>query len=69
MPFVSYPYEWTFSMLKDAALLQLRVTREALSVDLALKDATPYNVQWRGAQPVFIDVGSFEQPVFKNGFE
>jgi hypothetical protein len=61
LPFVSYPYEWTFSMLRDAALLQLRVTREALGVGLALKDATPYNVQWRGARPVFIDVGSFER--------
>jgi hypothetical protein len=61
VPFVSYPYEWTFSMLRDAALLQLRVTREALAADLALKDATPYNVQWRGAQPMFIDVGSFER--------
>ena len=59
LPFVSYPYEWTFSMLKDAALLQLGVTREALAADIALKDATPYNVQWRGARPVFIDVGSF----------
>jgi hypothetical protein len=61
VPFVSYPYEWTFSMLRDAALLQLRVTREALAAGLALKDATPYNVQWRGARPVFIDVGSFER--------
>jgi SAM-dependent methyltransferase len=59
VPFVSDPYEWTFSMLRDAALLQLRVTREALTANLALKDATPYNVQWRGAKPVFIDVGSF----------
>ena len=61
VPFVSYPYEWTFSMLKDAALLQLRVTREALAADLALKDSTPYNVQWQGARPTFIDVGSFER--------
>ncbi len=61
LPFVSYAYEWTFSMLRDAALLQLRVTREALAAGLALKDATPYNVQWRGARPVFIDVGSFER--------
>jgi len=60
LPFVSYPYEWTFSMLRDAALLQLRVTREALGAGLALKDATPYNIQWRGTRPVFIDVGSFE---------
>ena len=59
LPVVSYPYEWTFSMLKDAALLQLHVTREALAADMALKDATPYNVQWRGTRPVFIDVGSF----------
>lgn len=61
VPFVSYPYEWTFSMLRDAALLQLRITREALAAGLALKDATPYNVQWRGSRPVFIDVGSFER--------
>jgi hypothetical protein len=61
VPFVSYPYEWPFSMLKDAALLQLELNRRALGAGLALKDASPYNVQWRGAQPVFIDVGSFER--------
>jgi ribosomal protein L11 methylase PrmA len=48
-------------MLKDAALLQLALGREALTHDLTLKDASAYNVQWRGAQPVFIDVGSFER--------
>jgi hypothetical protein len=61
VPFVSYPYEWPFSMLKDAALLQLELNRRALHADLALKDASPYNVQWRGTRPVFIDVGSFER--------
>jgi SAM-dependent methyltransferase len=61
VPFVSYPYEWPFSMLKDAALLQLRLNRRALAAGFTLKDATPYNVQWRGATPVFIDVGSFER--------
>jgi hypothetical protein len=61
VPFVSYPYEWPYSMLKDAALLQLELNRRALRAELALKDATPYNVQWRGARPVFIDVGSFER--------
>ena len=60
VPFVSYPYEWSFSMLRDAALLQLDLLLAALAEDLTLKDATPYNVQWRGAQPVFVDVGSFE---------
>jgi len=61
VPFVSYPYEWPFSMLKDAALLQLELNQRALRADLALKDASPYNVQWRGTRPVFIDVGSFER--------
>ena len=61
IPFVSYPYEWPFSMLRDAALLQLELLSRALDEDLTLKDASSYNVQWRGAQPVFIDVGSFER--------
>ena len=61
VPFVSYPYEWPFSMLRDAALLQLDLCRRALQADLALKDASPYNVQWRGTRPVFVDVGSFER--------
>jgi SAM-dependent methyltransferase len=61
IPFLSYPYEWTFSMLKDAALLQLDLLLAALRHDLILKDATPYNVQFKGARPVFIDVGAFER--------
>jgi hypothetical protein len=61
IPFVSYPYEWTFSMLKDAARMQLDLLLSALDHDLVLKDATPYNVQFKGARPVFVDVGSFER--------
>jgi SAM-dependent methyltransferase len=61
IPFVSYPYEWTFSMLKDAALVQLELLLAALDHDLVLKDSTPYNVQFKGARPVFVDVGSFER--------
>jgi hypothetical protein len=61
IPFVSYPYEWTFSMLGDAALVQLDLLLAALEHDLVLKDATPYNVQFKGARPVFVDVGSFER--------
>ena len=61
VPFVSYPYEWSFGMLRDAALLHLELLEAALAEDLVLKDASPYNVQWRGASPVFIDVGSFER--------
>lgn len=61
IPFVSYPFEWTFSMLKDAALLQLDLLAEALAEGLTIKDATPYNIQFIDGKPVFIDVGSFEQ--------
>ena len=60
IPFVSYPYEWTPGMLRDAALLQLDLLLAALDEDLTLKDATPYNLQFRGALPIFVDVGSFE---------
>ncbi|SEH15226.1 class I SAM-dependent methyltransferase [Thermoleophilum album] len=61
VPFVSYPYEWPFSMLKDAALLQLGLLQEALAEGLTLKDASPYNVQFVGSRPTFVDVGSFER--------
>jgi len=61
VPLVSYPYEWTFSMLKDAALLQLDLQLSALDRGLVLKDSTPYNVQFKGARPVFIDIGAFER--------
>jgi hypothetical protein len=61
IPFVSYPYEWTFGMLRDAALLELDLLLGALDEGLILKDASAYNVQFRGAKPVFVDVGSFER--------
>ena len=61
VPFVSYPYEWPFEMLRDAALLQLGLIDEALAEGFVLKDGTPYNVQWRGTEPAFVDVGSFER--------
>lgn len=61
VPMVSYPYEWTFSMLKDAALLQLDLLRDALAEGLTIKDATPYNIQFVDGRPVFIDIGSFER--------
>lgn len=60
IPFVSYPYEWSWSMLRDAALLQLGLLDDALGNGLILKDSSPYNVQWQGARPQFVDVGSFE---------
>jgi hypothetical protein len=61
VPVISYPFEWTFAMLREAALLQLDLTEQALDEGLITKDATPYNVQFLGAGPVFIDIGSFER--------
>jgi hypothetical protein len=60
VPVISYPYEWTFSMLRKAALLQLDLLLAALAEGMILKDSSPFNVQWRGTSPVFIDIGSFE---------
>lgn len=60
VPFVSYPYEWPFGMLKDAALLHLSLMREALGADMILKDSSAYNIQWFGVRPTFIDIPSFE---------
>lgn len=59
--FLSYPYEWTFSMLKDAALLTLRLALEALGRGMIIKDATPYNVQMHNGKMIFIDTLSFEE--------
>jgi len=59
LPVVSYPYEWSFGMLKDAALLQIDLTLAALDEEMTLKDATPFNIQWIGSRPTFIDLGSF----------
>jgi hypothetical protein len=61
IPFTSYPYEWCFEQLKDAALLTLEIVRLSIDKGLILKDATPYNVQFVNGRPVFIDTLSFEK--------
>lgn len=58
--FVSYPYEWPFSMLKDAALLTLEIQRRALDRGMSLQDASAFNVQFHRGRPVLIDTLSFE---------
>jgi len=59
VPFISYPYEWCFSQLKDAALLTLDIQKRALSYGMTLKDASAFNVQFINGKPVFIDTLSF----------
>ncbi len=61
IPYVSYPYEWSFSQLKDAALLTLSIQVTALRHGMTLKDASAYNIQFIGSRPVFIDTLSFER--------
>ncbi len=58
--FISYPYEWSFSQLKDAALLTLSIQKTALEFGLSLKDASAYNIQFHRGRPVLIDTLSFE---------
>ena len=59
--FITYPYEWSFSQLKDAALLTLKIQRIALKYNMSLKDASSYNIQFYKGKPVFIDTLSFEK--------
>jgi hypothetical protein len=57
---ISYPYEWCFEQLQDAALLTLSVLKKALEHGMILKDATPYNIQFHKGRPIFIDTLSFD---------
>jgi len=61
IPFPSFPYEWPPEMLEAAASLTLDLAEAALEEGFGLKDGTPYNILFRGAQPVFVDVLSFER--------
>lgn len=65
IPFISYPYEWSFSQLKDAALLTLTVQKMALQRGMSLKDGSAYNIQFMNGKPIFIDSLSFEK--YKEG--
>jgi len=61
IPFVSYPYEWCFSQLKDAALATLDIQRRSLDFGMSLKDCSAYNIQSMKGRPVLIDTLSFER--------
>jgi hypothetical protein len=60
VPFISYPYEWCFSALQDAALCTLEIQKRALARGLSLKDASAYNIQFVRGKPLLIDTLSFE---------
>lgn len=58
---ITYCYEWSFTMLKDAALCTLKIALQSLAYNMTLKDATPYNIQFHEGKPIFIDTLSFEK--------
>ena len=60
VPIITYPYEWSFSQLKDAALTTLRIQKVALAHGMILRDATAYNIQFMEGRPVLIDTLSFD---------
>jgi hypothetical protein len=60
VPFISYPYEWSFGQLKDAALTTLSIQKRALKLGMSLKDASAYNIQFLKGKSVLIDTLSFE---------
>jgi ribosomal protein L11 methylase PrmA len=61
IPFISYPYEWSFNQMMDAALITLEIQKRSLDHGMVLKDASAYNIQFINSQPVFIDTLSFEK--------
>jgi hypothetical protein len=63
--FISYPYEWAFSQLKDAALATLSLQKRALKAGMSLKDASAYNIQFHNGKATLIDTLSFEE--YKEG--
>lgn len=60
IPFFSYPYEWSFSQYKHAALHTLKLQKYALQNGFTLKDATAFNVTFHNGAPVFVDTLSFD---------
>lgn len=60
LPVISYAYEWSFDQLKDAALLTLSIAKKSIEKGMILKDATPFNIQFKDGKPVFIDTLSWE---------
>lgn len=60
VPFISYPYEWSFGQLKDAALATLSIQKRALKFGMSLKDASAYNIQFYKGRAALIDTLSFE---------
>ena len=60
IPFITYPYEWSFNMYKEAALLTLKLQKFSLENDFSLKDASAFNITFHKGKAIFIDTLSFD---------
>lgn len=60
LTYVSYPYEWCFSQLQDAALATLKIQQYAMQAGMTLKDANGFNIQFHKGKACLIDTLSFE---------
>ena len=58
---ITYPWEWPDFMLREAAMATLELRSALLDIGLDLKDASAFNIAFRGMNPVFIDLGSIEE--------
>lgn len=61
IPFISYPYEWSFSQLKDAALTTIKIQKIANEFGMSLKDCSAFNIQFINCKCILIDTLSFEK--------
>ena len=55
LAYISYPWEWCFSQLQDAALTTLKIQQIALQYGMSLKDASAFNIQFHNGRPTLID--------------
>lgn len=60
IPYITYPYEWSFNMYKEAALLTLKLQKYSIEKGFSLKDASAYNVAFLDGKAIFIDTLSFD---------
>ena len=63
--FISYPYEWSFNQMKEAAIFHLELLEFCFNENISIKDSTPFNIQFFKGKPIFIDILSFE-PYIEN---
>ena len=60
IPYINYPYEWSFLQYKHAALLTLKIQKLCLENNFTLKDASAFNITFHEGKPIFIDTLSFD---------